>query len=248
MVMIFFLISRTGGFKQVHHGFWAAGREDPDDRTSGFVQKVIDGDTIILRDGRRIRYLNVDCPERGEPFYRDALRFNQRLVDGQKVRLTFCPEKKKDRYGRWLAHVQCGETNAGRALLREGLAFLLLITPCNPEVEAVMVSDFKAARARKRGIWGGEDVFRVSPEEAFSKVGRHGIIEGFVAGSFSNDRLIFFDIGQRSADNFRLVVLSPYFPAFREGGVHLPEDYEKRKIKAWGKLADYKGRAQIFLF
>jgi micrococcal nuclease len=240
-----FIFAGITGFKYNPYGCRDAG---PSRASTGRVARVIDGDTIILRDGRKIRYLNIDCPERGEPFFDRALRHNRRLVDGRDVGLTFCPEKERDRYGRWLAHVRCGDLHAGRALLREGLAFLLLITRCDPAEEEAMVIAFQSARAEGRGIWGQEGLFRVSPEEASGAIGRHAIIEGRVTGSFSSGRLIFFNIGPRTDRNLRLVVMSPYFSAFRERGVTIPDTYEEKSVKAWGKLIDYKGRPEIFLY
>ena len=36
------------------------------------VSKVVDGDTIELTDGRRVRYIGINTPERGQPFYDEA--------------------------------------------------------------------------------------------------------------------------------------------------------------------------------
>src|SRR5712691_3336746 len=51
------------------------------------VAAVIDGDTIMLTDGTRVRYLGVNTPEHGQPFYEEAKRYNERLVLHKEVRL-----------------------------------------------------------------------------------------------------------------------------------------------------------------
>ena len=52
-----------------------------------FVARVIDGDTIELADGQRVRYLGIDTPELGELYSYDALELNQDLVEGKWVEL-----------------------------------------------------------------------------------------------------------------------------------------------------------------
>ncbi|HLG93977.1 MAG TPA: hypothetical protein VI546_04005, partial [candidate division Zixibacteria bacterium] len=55
----------------------------------GKVKKVLDGDTIVLENGEKIRYLCIDSPEEGEPFYDEANRVNDSLVLEKSVRVEF---------------------------------------------------------------------------------------------------------------------------------------------------------------
>ena len=76
----------------------------------GEVLRVIDGDTIELTDGRKIRYLGVDTPEKNECFHHQASIKNTLLVmtgnynRPNKVRL-YKGKVDKDRYGRYLRYV-----------------------------------------------------------------------------------------------------------------------------------------------
>ena len=76
----------------------------------GEVLRVIDGDTIELTDGRKIRYLGVDTPEKNECFHHQASLKNTLLVmtgnynRPNKVRL-YKGKVDKDRYGRYLRYV-----------------------------------------------------------------------------------------------------------------------------------------------
>lgn len=94
---------------------------------SGVVAKVVDGDTIVLADGRSVRYLGIDTPEmssfdeRKREFARMARERNRELVDGERIRLEFDTERK-DKYGRTLAHVYVGDKSINAQLLAEGLA------------------------------------------------------------------------------------------------------------------------------
>jgi micrococcal nuclease len=74
------------------------------------VNRVIDGDTIILSDGRTIRYLDIDTPETKKPntpimcFGSEAAEYNKLLVEGKKI--VIMPDKEKtDQYGRELRFV-----------------------------------------------------------------------------------------------------------------------------------------------
>jgi micrococcal nuclease len=67
-----------------------------------FVKRVIDGDTIVLNNGEKVRYIGIDTPERDEDYYNKAKEFNKKLVEGKTVRLE-TDVQQRDRYGRLLA-------------------------------------------------------------------------------------------------------------------------------------------------
>ncbi|OGG22213.1 hypothetical protein A3D03_04660 [Candidatus Gottesmanbacteria bacterium RIFCSPHIGHO2_02_FULL_40_13] len=66
------------------------------------VVKVVDGDSLDLADGRRIRLLGIDTPEKENCMYDQARAFLQKLASGKHVRLK---NSVKDSYGRLLANV-----------------------------------------------------------------------------------------------------------------------------------------------
>lgn len=85
------------------------------------VTDVVDGDTIELGNGKSVRIVGIDTPERGECGFDAASANMQRLVLGQRVRLTKSDEDT-DRYGRLLRYVNVGEQDAGLAQINAGLA------------------------------------------------------------------------------------------------------------------------------
>jgi len=86
------------------------------------VTRVIDGDTIEIEGGYRVRYIGIDTPERGEPYYIEASKANRNLVEGQKVRLEKDVEDK-DKYGRLLRYVWVNNTMVNAELVRLGYAY-----------------------------------------------------------------------------------------------------------------------------
>lgn len=126
------------------------------------IRRVVDGDTVELRDGRRVRYLGIDTPEvrrragerwvyDPEPFGEAAMQANRDLVGGQRVRLEF-DQRLKDKYGRLLAYVYVDEVMVNEELLRQGLAEVLIIQP-NVRHTDRLISAEQDAKDARRGLW-----------------------------------------------------------------------------------------------
>lgn len=100
--------------------------------SSGVVQEVYDGDTVLLASGQRVRYTGIDTAERGEEYHDNASRFNKQLVLGKKVRLEYDKEKI-DRYKRLLAYVFVEENGkevlVNKRILEEGYAGMYYARP-----------------------------------------------------------------------------------------------------------------------
>ncbi|GAF73794.1 unnamed protein product [marine sediment metagenome] len=68
------------------------------------VVGVVDGDTCILDNGQRVRYLGINAPERGDALFEEATQANNNLVAGKKVRLE-PQDPSRDKKERLLAYV-----------------------------------------------------------------------------------------------------------------------------------------------
>ncbi|MGQ9461713.1 MAG: thermonuclease family protein [Candidatus Fervidibacter sp.] len=120
------------------------------------VVKVVDGDTVVLSDGRTVRYIGIDAPERGQPFYEAAKNFNRKLVQGRAVELEFDVERF-DRYGRLLAYVFVRNEEGRRIfvnaeMVRNGFA-LIYTKPPNVRHADLFLQLQNEARENKRGLW-----------------------------------------------------------------------------------------------
>jgi len=110
-------------------------KKEADENRLVFVQRVIDGDTVVLANGDRIRYIGINTPElhhpqKGAEYYaKEALNFNKELVLGKPVRLEFDKERF-DRYGRTLAYVYLEDgTFVNKELVKRGYARTMAIKP-----------------------------------------------------------------------------------------------------------------------
>ncbi len=129
--------------------------------TTGRVARVIDGDTIELESGERVRYLMVDTPESTtthECFGEEAKAYNAELVEDRDVALVY-DEECEDRYDRLLAYVSVGDREVNALLVERGYACELYIPP-NGRDRAQEFADLQAtARAEQRGLWAAcEDI------------------------------------------------------------------------------------------
>jgi endonuclease YncB( thermonuclease family) len=115
------------------------------------VKQVYDGDTVLLEDGRKVRYLGINSPEFQEPFYFKAKRFNTSLVLRKKIRLEF-DQEGADSYNRILAYVYVNDQMVNARMVREGLAHLFFIGP-NRKYHALLLQSQAEARKHKVGIW-----------------------------------------------------------------------------------------------
>ncbi len=92
------------------------------------VAEVFDGDTIRLTDGRVIRYIGIDAPEKNEKGYQESKAANEKLVQGKEVKLEFDKEKF-DRYGRTLAYVFTKENFVNWQQVKDGFARAVAYPP-----------------------------------------------------------------------------------------------------------------------
>jgi micrococcal nuclease len=88
---------------------------EPQLEGSFLVTKVVDGDTLDLENGERIRFSGINTPESGECYYQEAKEKLKSLVGGKEVLL----EKDKSdtgKYGRKLRYVYVNESE-GKGLV-----------------------------------------------------------------------------------------------------------------------------------
>ncbi len=122
------------------------------------VSAVVDGDTIALVDGRRVRLLQIDTPEpgTGECYSRAAGRELRRLLpDGSTVTLEADERLDHvDAYGRLLRYVHRGGANLNLKLVRRGAATVWLYRGERGRYAAQLLVAAQTARRAHRGLWG----------------------------------------------------------------------------------------------
>ena len=115
------------------------------------VMGVIDGDTLRVFGGEKIRLIGINTPEKNEEFCPQATDLLKRLVEGKDVTLAFDVEKK-DRYGRSLAFIYADGVFVNAEIVRQGLALFYEFKP-NVHYSKLFLKLQREARAAKRGLW-----------------------------------------------------------------------------------------------
>ncbi len=122
------------------------------------VKWVVDGDTVVLDKGQKVRYIGINAPElayddrKAEPYGEESKQFNALLVDRKKVCLEFDKERF-DQYKRLLAYVFLGNgTFVNAEILSNGYAYLLHYRP-NLKYDSMLLQAQRSAMSAKRGIW-----------------------------------------------------------------------------------------------
>ena len=125
--------------------------------SSGAVDRVIDGDTIVLTTGVKIRYLLINAPEttngHDDCYGSNAAQFNSDLVLGKQVDLAY-DVQCEDMYGRTLAYVSVDGQEVNTLMIQRGFACLLHISPDGDARAAEFKGYEDDAKAAKRGLWG----------------------------------------------------------------------------------------------
>lgn len=122
------------------------------------VKRVNDGDTIVLTDGRHVRYIGINTPEidhgsqKAEPYGYKAKNYNKKMVLSKMIRLEFDKERY-DQYGRLLAYIFLKDGKfVNKAMIEQGYAYFLPRRP-NVRYNKVLLQSQRNVMSAKRGIW-----------------------------------------------------------------------------------------------
>lgn len=225
------------------------------------VRHAIDGDTLVLADGKHVRLIGINAPEVGhscqsrsrptprgaatsshfgkdctptldQPLARDARAQLANLVNHQPVTLSF-EHERQDRYGRLLAHVLLADgQSVEEILLRQGLAWMVAIPPNIEQLNRLRAAE-QEARTRQTGIWN-EPAYKPIPAERLApKSTGFYLIEGTVQAWRLRHQIIYFDL----APGVTLVVPNADWKKYFAGK---PGDLAGRRVVARGWLTEYK--------
>lgn len=211
------------------------------------VEKVIDGDTISVRDAGRVRLLGINTPEvahrerRAQPLGDEARQRLTELLAGKRVTLQF-DQQRRDRFKRLLAHVTREDgTRINELLLQEGLARALFLQPNMLHLQRYYHIEAEAQQAR-RGIWSLPE-YRLRPathaQECMKRFCRlHGKVKKIVKKRHYTYLTL--------PGSLQLAVHHDLLPQFRQAGL-APVQLKGRSISVRGWLGERKGSPYLKL-
>ena len=139
-------------------GLWLALAVSLDAQNLYAVQRVVDGDTVVLTEVGPVRLIGVDTPETKDPrkpvqdYGMRLRRFSNRCCRGSQY-ASSTDHQRRDKYQRTLAYLYLSDgTFVNREIIRQGFGHAYLTYPF------VYAEDFRAAereaREAERGLWG----------------------------------------------------------------------------------------------
>jgi len=124
--------------------------------TTAIADYVIDGDTVKLRNGEKVRLIGINTPEMGQPYSSEAKNKLKELIEGKEVTL----EKDitdRDQYGRLLRYIWLGDILINLEMVRLGYANSYSYPP-DIKYQDQIVATEREAREEKIGLWAPAEV------------------------------------------------------------------------------------------
>jgi micrococcal nuclease len=171
---------------------------DHPSNTTYEVSEIIDGDTIKLSNGERVRLIGINAPETGQPYYSEAKEKLIELIGNNSVTLEK-DVQDKDQYERWLRYVYVGGTHVNMEMVREGYAIAYYFPP-----NTKFLDDFEDAeqdaQTSQLGIW--------SPSEYnLTVIQLHEDAQGDDSENLNDEYVTFENEGTTSVDMTGWMVL-----------------------------------------
>lgn len=113
------------------------------------VLAVIDGDTVFVKSGpfkTKLRLVNIDAPEKDQPFGQASQKSLQSLIGGKVVRVE---SRAVDKFGRTIAVLRIGDINVNEEQVRRGMAWANSRSREGGAYAALQ----REAQLAKRGLW-----------------------------------------------------------------------------------------------
>lgn len=202
------------------------------------VLRVIDGDTMEISGGERVRLLGIDAPESGEALSDLATDRLKELTVSGSVTLEICEDR--DIYGRLLATVRTERVNVNRSLLREGMALPMLIPPCGRSVAVEVLAAAAQGALSGKGIYSLKGYGIISHIEAGNHIGEHAIVKGIILDLHKGRKAWHLNFGLDWKTDFTAVIFSEGQQRFMDLGID-PSDLVGSEVLVIGKLKRYKG-------
>ena len=123
----------------------------PDGAVEDRVSRIVDGDTVYLKDGTKVRLHGIDTPERDQPYGKQATRNLDKLIG----RTVFVVERDTDRYGRLVGTLYTPEgVNVNLEMVCNGSAWWYSRYAKN---NIAMASCQDEAKEAGLGLWADDD-------------------------------------------------------------------------------------------
>ena len=125
------------------------------------IERVVDGDTLLLADRTRVRLIGVNTPETvkpdtpPQPWGAEASEFTKKFLQGREPRLEY-DDERLDQHGRTLAYVWVDDRMLNEELLRAGLARAEMHFHYSSTKKDRFRKAQQEAKQARLGLWSGQ--------------------------------------------------------------------------------------------
>lgn len=215
----------------------------PDGGTAQVV-RVVDGDTVVLADGRQVRLVGIQAPKlplgrpnfKAWPLGEEAKTALEKMILGKTAQLRLAPAPQ-DRHGRVLAHLVDIQDQvwAQGELLAQGLARVYTFPDNRVLAEEQLILE-RQARGENRGIWALPYYAVRTPEHVRHEVGTFQIVEGRVMDVAQVKKRIYINFGPDWRSDFTIKLDVRNKGLFETAGIDLLALKGKRvRVRGWIK-------------
>lgn len=211
--------------------------------------RIVDGDTVVLADGREIRLTGIQAPKLplGRPNFKAWPRADESKAALETLALNrfvtlHVDGNGQDRYRRVLAHaVRSDGAWLQGEMVAQGLARVYTF-PDNRRLGAALLELERAARADRLGIWRLPyySVRSADPAPLEKDFGTFQLIEGRVAEAARVRNWTYLNFGDDYRTDFTVSVNRKDWRMFEEAGLDLLA-LEGKSIRVRGWVKDFNG-------
>lgn len=207
---------------------------------AGRVDRIIDGRSFVLDDGREVRLASLEVPPAGEtsPAGRAARAALASMLVGETVELRSAAPAP-DRYGRAMAYAfTAGEPrppSIAHTMLARGHARLGAAIG-DPACAAELLSQERVARTAKMGLWGEPRYAIMAAGDLAGLVagqGRFTVVEGKVLSVRASGGTIYMNFGRRWSQALTVTISKRHERIFAGAGL-APKGIENRRLRVRG--------------
>ncbi|WP_198262768.1 thermonuclease family protein [sulfur-oxidizing endosymbiont of Gigantopelta aegis] len=208
------------------------------------VSRIVDGDTVHLTDGRKIRFIGINTPEigrrgaRSQPYARKAREALVELLGrDKKIGLTY-DKDKKDHYKRVLAYINLPDGRSiEQLLLAKGLAHSIVVPPNDARIQCYRRVE-REARDAQKGIWRLQENQWQNASQLSKKSKGQRFVKGRITAYSESRKSIYLQLSKKLA--IRIAKKDrQYFP-----GLKL-KNLVGKYVRVRGWVSTYKGRQSI---
>ena len=213
------------------------------------VDRVYDGDTVKLADGRKLRLIGINTPERGrdgeqdEPYYLAAKKQLQEIIhkNNNQIKIAYGKDKH-DRYKRLLAHIFTKDNeNITATLINNGMGFTIAVPPNIQLLNCYQDAESSAQKSR-RGIWRHQFSKPINVTSLDKSTTGFHLVKGTVDRIGESRSSFWLNLNTKSGVKFALRILKKdisYFDKFH------PKNLLNRQLTARGWIYKIKGEQRM---